>query len=289
VTQPRPTTDDDRLRMLRYTRPEQWPALSRLDLPAPAGERLLAETLDCAVDDVRRLLGRFTAAVRTAAAPLLGDPDVRAALDGSPFRAGERVVAVGDSLTADRVGWFEILRSVLALAGAGAELVNLGVSGNTTADALERFDLIEAARPTHVYLLLGTNDARRHGRRRTHRMVTATETRRNLRALTDLISGETGATIHLITPPPADQHRIDRFFGAGPVRWSAAELAELRELVRELDPDAVDLHAAAAPPASLEADGVHLSLAGQRAAAAAVALAAGVRHRSGGLAAGAAG
>ena len=37
---------------------------------------------------------------------------------------------------------------------------NLGLSGNTTADALERFDLLEAFRPTHVLVMLGTNDAR---------------------------------------------------------------------------------------------------------------------------------
>jgi lysophospholipase L1-like esterase len=179
----------------------------------------------------------------------------RAALRALPFRPGDRIAAVGDSITADRVGWFELLSASAVLTGAPAgELVNLGVSGNTTADVLERFDLLESARPSHVVLMLGTNDARSHGRAVNHRMATVSETERNLRALIDLVVSGLGATVTVITPPAVDQQRVDTYFADAPVRWYAAEVAEA---VRKVAPDALDLHSAiqAGPAGMLEADG----------------------------------
>ena len=275
MTLPRPATDEARRHQLRYTKPECWPVLNRLTLPAAVHAGILAQMLDCTVADVRRLLDELDETVAAAAARLLADPAVRAALEQFPFHDGDRLVAVGDSLTADRIGWFEILRAALRLVGNGAELVNLGVSGNTTADALERVDLVEAAHPTHVLVMLGTNDSRRHGWRRDHRMVSPHETRRNLAALTDLITDELGTPVRMVTPPPADQHVIDRFFAGQPLRWNAVELAETAEVVRGLDPDCIDVHDALCAPTPspvFEDDGVHLNLTGQRAVAATIAI-----------------
>jgi lysophospholipase L1-like esterase len=98
-------------------------------------------------------------------------------------------------------------------------------------------------------------------------MVSAGETRRNLAALRELISGELGAAVYLIPPPPADQQRIVTNFAHEPLRWDAASLDEIAGVVRELDPNCIDIAARLRRrglAGALEPDGVHLTPAGQR-------------------------
>jgi len=260
------SVEAERRQFARYTHTRRWPMLQRFPVAGELHDDLLAQMMSCSVPAARAVVDGLAAEVRDTARQMLDDGVFRDRLRALPFRPGDRIVAVGDSITADRLGWFELLAAASALAGApGGEMVNLGVSGNTTADVLERFDLLEAARPTHVLLMLGTNDVRAHGRAAGHRMVTGSETERNLRALVDLIAGELGAAITAITPPAVDQDRIDAFFASAPVRWHSADVAEVADIVLKVAPGALDLHAATrAGGALLESDGVHPTPAGQR-------------------------
>ncbi|MEV7627947.1 GDSL-type esterase/lipase family protein [Actinoplanes sp. NPDC089786] len=260
-------TDDERRNFVRYTHTRNWPMLRRFPVTDDLHDDLLAQMLRCSVPAVRSIVDTFAAQVRETAAEMLADAAFRDLLRALPFRPEDRVVAIGDSITADRIGWFEILSAAVTPAGAEAPtMINLGVSGNTTADVIERFDLLEAGRPTRVLLMLGTNDVRVHGRAAGHRMATGPETERNLRVLLDLITG-LGAATTVITPPAADQRRIDDFFAGDPVWWRASDIAEVAEIVRKVDPAGLDLHAAtrgADVGSFLEADGVHPAPAGQR-------------------------
>lgn len=72
--------------------------------------------------------------------------------------AGVDVIAFGDSLVAG-VGATEGNDFVAALSRRiGSPIVNLGVSGNTTADGLARLSELDAYNPKVVLLLLGGND-----------------------------------------------------------------------------------------------------------------------------------
>lgn len=64
-----------------------------------------------------------------------------------------RIVFLGDSITAsgDWASWFP-----------DADTVNRGISGNKTADVLERIDDVIAAAPDDISLLIGTNDFGHH-------------------------------------------------------------------------------------------------------------------------------
>lgn len=274
------TTDHDRRQFLRYTRTENWPMLARHPVAATVHHDLLAGMLAIRPEEVAAGIEALRAEAGRAAADLLADARLRAAIEALPFRAGDRVVAVGDSITADRVGWFEILTAAVTAAGPGGFVLrNLGLSGNTTADVLERFDLLEAARPTHVLLMLGTNDARRHGRTAGYAMATGPETERNLRALVDLVTRDLKAAITLVTPPAVDAPAADTFFAGLPLGWDADAVADIAARVRRIDARSVGLHDAPwarAPGELLEADGVHPTPAGQR-----IILAAVVRHLAG--------
>ena len=70
---------------------------------------------------------------------------------------GTDIVAFGDSLVAgvgsSTGGFVNMLSKDL-----GVEIVNLGVSGNTTKDALDRVDILKNYKPKLVMILLGGND-----------------------------------------------------------------------------------------------------------------------------------
>lgn len=253
---------------LRYTRTRSWPMLQRFPVGDDTHAELLAGMLASRPETVRSLIRAMREETVAAATRMMADDGYRAAVAALPFRPDERIVAVGDSITADRLGWFDLLGASMRMTGRpGPALVNLGVSGNTTADVLERFDLLAAARPSRVLLMLGTNDARGHGRAGRYRMATTEETERNMRALLDLITTDLAAPVTVITPPAVDQERVDAFFHGAPVSWRATAVAEVAEVVRKAAPDALDLHEATRAgdvAALLEADGVHPSPAGQR-------------------------
>lgn len=276
-----PFTAYERRQFLRFTRTERWPMLERHPVAAAVHRDLLAEMLATPWDQVAAEVEALRDEAGRAADELLADAELRAAVEALPFGPGDRVVAVGDSITADRVGWFEMLTAAVARTGtAGFTLHNLGLSGNTTADVLERFDLLEAARPTWVLLMLGTNDARQHGRTAGHRMATAHATERNLKALTELITGDLGAGVTLITPPPVDGRAVAAFFADLPLSWDVTAVAGIAALVRELDPGCVDLYAVMESRGLrglLERDGVHPTTTGQQLILATV-----LRHLTGG-------
>jgi lysophospholipase L1-like esterase len=262
------TTLQEREWFIRYTRINRWPILERFPLPDDLQTEVLASMAGTTQDDVRATVASMSAAVRRDSSQLMTGGAFREAIGSLPLTAGDRVVAIGDSVTADRRGWFELLKASIELAALpDVDMVNLGLSGNTTADALERLDVVAAARPTWVLVMLGTNDARYHGPKHTYRMVAPAETERNIRALADCVTGDLAADITLITPPSGDQQRMDSFFRDAPVGWRAAELDDVATLIRGLDPTCVDVNRSVGGTVStglLEADGVHPSVEGQR-------------------------
>jgi acyl-CoA thioesterase-1 len=138
-------------------------------------------------------------------------------------------------------------------------VVNAGVSGDTTADALRRLYGVVSLEPDLVIAMLGTNDCQRHGPE-LKRLVSPAETARNLAAIAAWLPG-----CVWITPPPVHEEALVAAVGSRPftvrdedVRAVGAMLpgpvVDVYEPLRELLMD----------------DGVHPSFAGQRAIAAAV-------------------
>jgi acyl-CoA thioesterase I len=177
-----------------------------------------------------------------------------------------RIVALGDSLTADDRSWAEVLGEALSGAGA-ATVVNLGVGGDTTVHLVGRFADVIAAHPDIVLVMAGTNDARRHGSSARRMLVPDSETSRNLRWLCRLTREETRARVLLITPPPALGERIAvaREFRRERVSWRVSDIDRKAALVRRLGEPVIDSRDALRPPLArlLRADGLHLTPAGQ--------------------------
>lgn len=102
----------------------------------------------------------IVAAVLALAAPVLALSATGA------WAAPVRILAFGDSLTAgygltEAEGFTAQLQAALREAGVEAQVINGGVSGDTTAGGLARIDWALADKPDLVVLELGSNDALR--------------------------------------------------------------------------------------------------------------------------------
>jgi acyl-CoA thioesterase-1 len=133
-----------------------------------------------------------TAAVSLA--PLVGasqtaEPGSPAAATGRP-----RIVCLGDSLTegfglATEQAWPDLLQKTLRSEGwPRAEVVNVGVSGSTSASAVSRLQWQLRSKPDIVILALGANDGLRG--------VAPAETKKNLATTIDLAQSN-GITVLL--------------------------------------------------------------------------------------------
>jgi len=104
-----------------------------------------------------------------------------AASAAAPANDGERILVVGDSLSAEYgltrgSGWVALLEQRLAREGLRATVVNASISGDTTAGGRARLaPLLQQRKPTLVIVELGGNDALRG--------LPLDETRRNLSAI----------------------------------------------------------------------------------------------------------
>jgi acyl-CoA thioesterase-1 len=79
---------------------------------------------------------------------LLAEPGVPDVVAAFPVPAGGTLVALGDSITDDLVSWAEIARHRLTTVRPGqVTVINAGISGDTTFDALARLCGIVELRP----------------------------------------------------------------------------------------------------------------------------------------------
>jgi acyl-CoA thioesterase-1 len=258
-----PPLSDDALELLvRFEHPAKF--LAVLELPGLLGEAAEAEAYGIAPPRLAAVRASLADRARAAAV----------GLDVSSLPSGV-IVTLGDSITDDRLSWAELLRC--ALAGAGRDdvvLVNAGVSGDTTSDALRRLHGIVALRPDLVITMLGTNDCQRHGPAAA-RIVPPDGTRSNLSAIAGWLR-EAGAETAWLTPPPVDEAALATAVGERLFAVRDADVAEVGAMLASLGGPVVDVHALL-EPGDLLPDGVHPALTGQRRIAEAVLSACGTR------------
>ncbi|MFF8381210.1 SGNH/GDSL hydrolase family protein [Streptomyces sp. NPDC015661] len=255
-------TEDLTEKLVRFQQPEK--ILRYLgELP----DTRLADLFGLDPEAYRKLLRDFDERTRDTAAELLKDPGFAERADRLPFRPGQRIVALGESSTADRLSWFAILRHLLP---DGVELVNLAVSGSTTTQALAQLPQLAFLRPDWILCMLGANDAQRLGRGEQAagtRLVSAAETERNLLALRELAGVPRWIWL---TPNSVDEARVEAYphFRRAGIGWTNEDLDHVADFLLTRPEPTVDTRRATAG-LHLD-DGVHLTLEGQRAVAVAL-------------------
>lgn len=173
-----------------------------------------------------------------------------------PKPKGPRVVFLGDSLTAGhgldgRFAFPEVLGRQLAAKGIAIDVINAGVSGDTSAGGLARLSWLMAQKPAILVLELGANDGLRG-------MPTA-RTEANLRQIIERTrrAGTCVLLVGMKVPPSLGPAYVQRFDAIYP------------RLSRELDVPLVPflLTGVAGRPELNQADGIHPTARGQALAA----------------------
>ena len=250
-------------RLIRYADLTAWPAFAAFGVQEQEIDRLLAVTAGLEPSAVSGVRDGLAGRVRAAAGALLTERPVAAGLHRMALRPGERVVVVGDSISADRLSWARLLADLVPMVEPEASVEVLALSSRTSSEALALGPVLVSRVPTRVLVMLGTNDVRREGATTGVRMVSAAETARNLRALRLLLETETGARVRFVVPPPVDPARVGLTRELTGEWWDGADLPELTAIVRDVDPDAIDLSGLPARPGFWEDDGLHPSPIGQ--------------------------
>lgn len=271
-TEPRPSflSSADRSGVVRYFHPEKTPALRRMRtsstdvLPMTA---LLAQT---DTTTVSHLQNRFAIEVRRRAAQLLQLQGFAEQVQALPFREGEVIAALGDSITDDAISWAYLLQEVLDQARPSDRIVviNHGITGHTTGEVISRLDTVLLDEPTWVIQLIGTNDARWHGRSVSIQTTSLAESVRNLRGIRTLLNAVTAARYVIMTPPPIIDDATMRWpsFQQQQIAWRDADVRRLGEAIRQESSDIVDLYTAFTEhglTGIMQEDGVHPTEDGQ--------------------------
>jgi acyl-CoA thioesterase-1 len=240
-----------------------WPGLN---------ETAIAPVFGFDVETYRSIRASFAENTYNVASELLTDPVFAARVDRLPFKPGATVVGLGDSITDDLQSWLEILRHLLKMRRLQDDIkvVNAGVSGDITAQIISRFLDIVLQQPDWIICMAGTNDARTHGQSPTKTLVSLEETAKNLEALRNFAVTQTTAHWVWMTPTPVIEAYIAQHWlcVGSQLGWSNRDLVAIAEVMHQFPDPVVDLQMVFGNPANpdlLLPDGVHPSLAGQKA------------------------
>ncbi|MFI6325592.1 SGNH/GDSL hydrolase family protein [Nonomuraea sp. NPDC050556] len=240
-------------KLVRFQRPD-----TALPYLVGADDTRIAAIFGLDGDAYRAMLADLDQQVRQAAEELLADRGFAHAVDRLPLKG--HVVAVGESTTADRLSWFEILRHAVTLRRPddGVRFTNLAVTGSTTTQALGQVASLGFHRPDLVLCMLGGNDARRVGPG-APTLVGLPETERNLALLHDLAQ----RPWIWLTPSAVNEAKVAEFphFQRAGIGWANADLDRIAEYLLDRPEPTVDTRFS--DDLYLD-DGVHVDLAGHR-------------------------
>ncbi|MEX0593475.1 MAG: SGNH/GDSL hydrolase family protein [Balneolaceae bacterium] len=237
-------------------------------LPGIRNPEALASIMGVDRSDVEKWRVRYQENARQAASELLQEEEISEAIDQLPFRDGETIIALGDSMTDDLQGWFQIFQELVRLARPEDEYhwVNSGASYNTTSEALRRLHRDVLSRnPDWVFVSLGTFDGQRLSFAPDRTLIPLSETWENLNIIQSAIGTVTENPVFWISPPPVIDGMLDQM-DLFDFRIDASDLLQIREIIASKSGHLVD-------PAGLRmgnppeawyylSDGLHPSLSG---------------------------
>lgn len=174
-------------------------------LPGINNEEAMAGLMGLELEELQKLRNRFAKNAKEAAVELLEDPEIAEWIEELPFEKEDTIVVLGDSITDDLQGWFNIFAHVLeiGLEDSGFTFVNSGVSYNTSTDALKRLnrDVLDHD-PDWVIVALGTFDAQRLHVSPDRPLVSLADYWENLNTIEEAVSEVTDNPLIWLTPPP---------------------------------------------------------------------------------------
>lgn len=191
--------------------------------------------------------------------------ELRAKHSGIAKLAGKKAVYIGDSLTADRLGYRGITTAAAAL-----DAHSMAVSGATSVDMLRSvYGEVLKSKPEIVSVLIGANDALFVGGESKVNLVGKEEYRRNLREILKICKNS-GAEVLALTLPNVSEKNLAQNNDSHIKTNDNKNVGEYCDIIRDEAQRAgavlVDLNRALKAcniEEMIEPDGVHLNKKGQ--------------------------
>lgn len=181
-------------------------------LPGIENEEAIAGLMGIEHDELRKLRDRFATNAKEAAIELLEDGEVAEWIEKLPFEKGDTIIALGDSITDDLQGWFNVFQHVLEIGLETPDLtfVNSGVSYDTSTDALKRLnrDVLDHD-PDWVIVALGTFDAQRLHVAPDRPLVSLADYWENMNTIESTVAEVTDNPLIWMTPPPVISEMLE--------------------------------------------------------------------------------
>ncbi|MCP4176423.1 MAG: hypothetical protein GY756_01545 [bacterium] len=251
--------------MLQLNHPEKF-----LTIFPGMSEQAAADIYGLTLVEYKEIKNTFKSNAKETAALLLKDDDFSKLVKKLPFRKGETIVGLGDSITDDYQSWFEILTNIVHTAiSPDIKIVNAGISGDTTSQMITRFIGVVNHKPDWILCMAGTNDAREHGLFPSKLNVSISETEENYKMLLNFAKTQTSAKWVWLTPTGVNDKLQEEHPYMKSVQFIIRNknLYPIVELVRkQLEPvvELWDVFEKAVDTNLLLADGLHPSLEGHK-------------------------
>jgi len=189
-----------------------------------------------------------------------------------PFKKADTILILGESTTDALNSWAYILTHLLARKRPqdSIKIINAGISGQTTTEALTRITTQVKLNPDWVILNLGANDCIRFGSETNKTTVSLSETINNLNTIRDIIADNTKPNVVWMAPVPVDEEKAARFppFQHNKLFLKNADIMAVADNLNYSTDDVIDLRNEFGIPAKgefVQFDGIHLSVEGQKA------------------------
>lgn len=259
--------DLDNIDIIRYFMAFQSPEKRFPLYSGTSSPRNVAAFMGISENELLEARKRFDEVARNTAVELLNDAEVRSMLNRIPFENGDVIVAFGDSLTDDRQGWFEILRHMLEINTPEPKFQfhNLGISGDTSYDALRRLRSVIRLEPDWVFVAFGTNDAARPLVAPDRTVVSLADFWENINAISKVLD-EFAANPPIWITPPSVITQLMEDLGYFDALIHESDLVQFREVIIGKPGYVVDPHGTRMgnPPQlwNFLSDGLHHTPAG---------------------------
>lgn len=174
-------------------------------LPGIENEEAMAHLMGLEKEEFSKLRKHFRTNAKEAADELLKEGEVGEWLEDLPFEEGDTIVALGDSITDDLQGWFNIFEQLLhqALPDKEFKLINSGLAYDTSTDALKRLNRdVLAHEPDWVIVALGTFDAQKLHVEPKRPLVSLADYWENTKTIEEAVKEVTDNPLIWISPPP---------------------------------------------------------------------------------------
>lgn len=238
-------------------------------LPGRNNTKAEAALFGISEEELSTFRANFKENAKQAALELLKEEEITDYISKLPFTGEEKIVVLGDSISEDAQGWFEILREILTISipKENFEFINAGVAYNTTSEALRRLDRdVLSHKPDWVFVALGTFDAQRLNIAPDRTLLPLSETWENIETIQAVLMDTVENPIYWITPAPVipqllEEHPLYDF------TINPTDLYQIQQLVADKQGVVVDPRAKRMGEKSPEAwhytpDGLHHSLTG---------------------------